>query len=152
MGWGEIHLIALLSTTFAAAAVIGRAPQRATITRAVVATTIGLLVSLVALTISLHACGNGTPVAQWALPAACVVAVLTLARPSPLRSAAATAFALAACVLSLHYAQLVHEPGYVGRAEPFGSESARNAPFWHTPLTGLYERAEAPADLTVEAP
>src|SRR5688500_12084058 len=101
MGWGDIHLISLLSCVFVAAVVVGRAPRRATVGQALGAVVAGLVLGFAAFAVSLHMCRNGVPVAQWALPAAGVAGVLAFARPSRSRALTLAGLAFAAFALSL---------------------------------------------------
>jgi hypothetical protein len=144
MGWGYFHLFALLVTTFVTAAVIGRAPRRPTLIQAIAAPVVGLIVGALAFTSSLHMCEEGTPFAQWALPALCLAAMFAFAERSLVRRVASLGLIFAAFGLSHHYTRLVHEPGLIGVATPPEFTNVTITPFWHSPLTGLYARHNPP--------
>lgn len=153
MVWGNFHALALLLAIFSAVALIGFSPRRPTFLGTLKALALGLVASLVSLTFSMHMCESGTPFTQWALPNLGLVAVLAASQPSRRRSAAAVALALGGFVLSFHYSALVHEPGYFGHAQADSYDrDLAIAPFWHSPLTGLYKKTHLKASLEAPLP
>lgn len=142
MAWGNFHALALLSAVFATLWVVGFSPRRPTFGRALGGVLAGLLLGFASLTVSLHLCDSGTPFLQWAVPSLGVAALIAAARPSRLRASTLAALAFGSFALSLHYSALVHEPGYFGRPDVGPFRHALVTPFWHSPLTGLYERTE----------
>ena len=92
---------------------------------------------------SLHACGMGQPLQQWAIPALTMAAALVFIRPAWLRRSLAAFSAVACVVLSLWYTGEVHGPQFVGvpsLPEHYGVGAIERE--WHTPLTGLYRRTD----------
>ncbi|MBK8171285.1 MAG: hypothetical protein IPK60_13195 [Sandaracinaceae bacterium] len=95
----------------------------------------GMLTALLSIALSLHFCGEGNPVMQWAGPSVCVTLALIFVGRARARVGLALAAALVAVTLSTHYASVVHGNIYTGAA----GLAARTQ--WHSPLTGLYLRA-----------
>ena len=105
-------LIVLVGMTIAA---VIRHFKRPSIGRMALGVLAGLVSAAVMVTFSMHMCGKGQPLFQWALPAFCIAAaVLFIGKPLWRRSLAIIAFILG-FVLSLQFASVDHledvEPG-----------------------------------------
>lgn len=139
-----IHVSVLVLVVVLTVAVSKHWFVRPTVARALSALAIALVCAGLAASLGIHQCYEGSPVQQWLLPSSCIAIVLTCVTHRAVRLAAAIGLALAAALLSADFAGKVHEPEYVGRAEPpKDSGGSVGIPEWFTPLTGFYRRAES---------
>ena len=100
----------------------------------------------------LHRCDLGQPFSQWLVPGVALIAVVACVYPVRLRRGLAAALAFTTVSLTLHFAALVHEPGFIGRSDapgyaparvpgasaPVAEAAPRVRPAWHSHWTGIY--------------
>ncbi len=102
-----------------------------------------LLLSLVALSLSMHMCTRGTAFQQWFVPALSVIVVWGFVESRRTRLIYFTIATILAIGLSLHYAGFVHQKGWIGNPGSKVPDAAgKTEPQWHTFLTGIYRYDE----------
>jgi hypothetical protein len=143
---GTVHAVVLVALPLATLWMCIRWWEgRLSLPKLLVACMVGVLVAPATAVVTAHRCDAGQPVAQWVIPGLCIIAIVGCVKRlhGLIALGTTTAIMFALC---MHYSAIVHGPNYIGTTDP-RSASVRDAgasALWHSWLTGLYRREEAP--------